>query len=197
MYAFIKGELAIIGENYVAVDASGVGYKLFATQRFLQNAKKGEQVLLFTHLVVREDELSLYGFLSEQEKIMFERLISISGIGPKVGMAILSALTVSEIATAIFAADAKAFSKVNGVGPKTAGRIVLELKDKIEIGEAVGGRTVAAGAEENSPAAEAMQALVSLGYEKSEALAAVSAVSDLADTAEDLTLMALKRLSLQ
>lgn len=195
MYAFIRGKIALIGEQHLALDVSGVGYKISATQRFLQQAKLGEEVVLYTHLIVREDDLSLYGFATEQEKNMFERLIGISGVGPKAGMAILSSMTLNDIATAILSADARAFSKVNGIGPKTAGRIVLELKDKIDVSEAVGGEILASA--ESTPVAEAMEALISLGYEKSEAVSAVSAVKDLADSAEDLTRMALKRLSLQ
>lgn len=195
MYAFIRGKIALIGEQHLALDVSGVGYKISVTQRFLQQAKLGEEVVLYTHLIVREDDLSLYGFATEQEKNMFERLIGISGVGPKAGMAILSSMTLNDIATAILSADARAFSKVNGIGPKTAGRIVLELKDKIDVSEAVGGEILASA--ESTPVAEAMEALISLGYEKSEAVSAVSAVKDLADSAEDLTRMALKRLSLQ
>ena len=195
MYAFIRGKIALIGEQHLALDVSGVGYKISATQRFLQQAKLGEEVVLYTHLIVREDDLSLYGFATEQEKNMFERLIGISGVGPKAGMAILSSMTLNDIATAILSADARAFSKVNGIGPKTAGRIVLELKDKIDVSEAVGGEILASA--ESTPVAEAMEALISLGYEKREAVSAVSAVKDLADSAEDLTRMALKRLSLQ
>ena len=195
MYAFIRGKIALIGEQHLALDVSGVGYKISVTQRFLQQAKLGEEVVLYTHLIVREDDLSLYGFAAEQEKNMFERLIGISGVGPKAGMAILSSMTLNDIATAILSADARTFSKVNGIGPKTAGRIVLELKDKIDVSEAVGGDVLAPA--ESTPVAEAMEALISLGYEKSEAVSAVSAVKDLADSAEDLTRMALKRLSLQ
>ena len=195
MYAFIRGKIALIGEQHLALDVSGVGYKISVTQRFLQQAKLGEEVVLYTHLIVREDDLSLYGFATEQEQNMFERLIGISGVGPKAGMAILSSMTLNDIATAILSADARAFSKVNGIGPKTAGRIVLELKDKIDVSEAIGGEILASA--ESTPVAEAMEALISLGYEKSEAVSAVSAVKDLADSAEDLTRMALKRLSLQ
>lgn len=161
MYAFIRGKIALIGEQHLALDVSGVGYKISATQRFLQQAKLGEEVVLYTHLIVREDDLSLYGFAAEQEKNMFERLIGISGVGPKAGMAILSSMTLNDIATAILSADARAFSKVNGIGPKTAGRIVLELKDKIDVSEAVGGEILASA--ESTPVAEAMEALISLG----------------------------------
>ena len=193
MYAFFRGKIALLRENYVVVDSAGVGYKIFVTTRFLQQTVPGSEETLFTHLVVREDELSLYGFFSEQEKEMFERLVSISGIGPKVALAILSFFTHGEIASAVFASDASAFTKVSGVGKKTAERIVLELKDKVQVGEAfAGGMGVAEDAE--MPANEAAQALVSLGYEKVDAVAAVQAVHALADTAEELIVLALKRL---
>ncbi len=195
MYEFIKGELCAIGENYLAVEAGGIGYKIFATQRFLQQAKKGQQTTVYTYLVVREDELSLYGFQSLGERDMFLKLISVSGVGPKAGLAILSTLNTEEIARAILAADQKAFSRVSGVGPKTAARIVLELKDKVEVEDAILG-SIAAETEGAGAVSDAVEALMGLGYQKAEALSAVSAVRELADTTEELTLLALKRLGM-
>ena len=132
---------------------------------------------------------------------MFEKLISISGVGPKAAQSILSGMTVQDIATALLAQDAKAFSRVNGIGPKIAGRIILELKDRVDIADAIGspkGGTVSAavpaGAE--TPQTEAIEALMGLGYTKAEAVSAVNAVTALGDTAEELTLMALKRLAM-
>ncbi len=193
MYAYIRGVLALRGKDYVALECGGVGYKIFVTERFLQNAKPNEETMLYTQLIVREEELSLYGFPSEAEKEMFEKLIGVSGVGPKAGKAILSEMTVAEIASAIFSADSKAFSKVSGIGPKTAGRIVLELKDKIKAQDAIG----AVNGEEtpvNTAVSDAIAALVSLGYGKAEAAQAVSEVSALADTAEELILLAIKRI---
>ena len=195
MYEFIKGELCAIGENYLAVEAGGIGYKIFATQRFLQQAKKGQQTTVYTYLVVREDELSLYGFQSLGERDMFLKLISVSGVGPKAGLAILSTLNTEEIARAILAADQKAFSRVSGVGPKTAARIVLELKDKVEVEDAILG-SIAAETEGAGAVSDAVEALMGLGYQKAEAISAVSAVRELADTTEELTLLALKRLGM-
>ena len=195
MYEFIKGELCAIGENYLAVEAGGIGYKIFATQRFLQQAKKGQQTTVYTYLVVREDELSLYGFQSLGERDMFLKLISVSGVGPKAGLAILSTLNTEEIARAILAADQKAFSRVSGVGPKTAARIVLELKDKVEVEDAILG-SIAAETEGAGAVSDAVEALMGLGYQKAEALSAVSAVRERADTTEELTLLALKRLGM-
>jgi len=195
MYAYIKGTVAFCGSSYVALDVSGVGYKIIAPTRVLQNVKMGQELMLFTYLVVREDELSLYGFESEEEKAMFERLIGVSGIGPKVGMAVLSGLSAQDVAAAVVSGDMSAFSGVPGVGKKTAQRILLELKDKVDSAELVRtGEMPAAGG--YSPQTEAVEALVSLGYARSEAAAAVGAVQALADSAEELTLLALKRLSL-
>lgn len=192
MYAYFRGELAAKGKDYVALCCGGIGYKVFVTERFLQNAKLGEETILYTHLVVREEELSLYGFPDEAEKEMFEKLITVSGVGPKAGKAILSEMTVSEIASAIFSADSKAFSKVSGIGPKTAGRIALELKDKVNVQDAIGGAESEAVA--STAVSDAIAALVSLGYGKAEAAAAVADVAMLADTAEELILLAIKRM---
>ena len=196
MYAFFKGTLAATAENYAVVECGGIGYRIFAPRRFLDKVTVGGQVKLYTHLIVREDELSLYGFESESGKQMFERLIGISGIGPKAGLAILSQMSPDEVARAVFAGDTGAFSKVSGVGKKTAERIVLELKDKLDMGMALGGETTA-GTSAPTAQEEAAEALTSLGYQKAEAVAAVRSVAALADTAEELILLALKRLDVR
>lgn len=196
MYAFIRGQVALLGNNFLAVDVSGVGYKIFVTNRLLSSAHVGDAVTLYTTMVVKEGELSLYGFLSEQEKSMFERLTGVSGVGPKSALSALSTLSLNEISMAVLASDVKAFSRVNGIGPKTAGRIVLELKDKIDMEDAVGLDVADVDSPSAAPEREAVEALMSLGYQRAEAVQAVAAVRNLADSTEDLTLMALKRLSL-
>ena len=192
MYAYLRGTLAVKGRDFVALDCGGVGYKIFVTEGYLQACKIGEEATLYTHLVVREEELSLYGFSSEAEKEMFEKLIGVSGVGPKAGRAILSEMPAREVAAAIFSADARAFSKVSGIGPKTAGKIVLELKDKIKAQDVVLSKEEGVAA--NTAVGDAIAALVSLGYAKAEAASAVSDVSSLADTAEELILLAIKRI---
>ena len=107
MYAYLRGTLAVKGRDFVALDCGGVGYKIFVTEGYLQACKIGEEATLYTHLVVREEELSLYGFSSEAEKEMFEKLIGVSGVGPKAGRAILSEMPAREVAAAIFSADAR------------------------------------------------------------------------------------------
>lgn len=197
MYAFIRGKVALIAENSLALDVGGVGYRILAPQRVLESAVQGEELLLYTHLIVREDELTLYGFASQQEKGMFERLIGISGIGPKAALSVLSFMTPGEIAMAAISGDTKAFSRVSGIGPKMAGRIVLEMKDKVEMPQPqqLAGEAAPTG-QVDAPVQEAAEALMTLGYQRGEALAAVSAVQELADTAEELILLALKRLSM-
>ena len=195
MYSFLRGKVAFIDGGAVALDVAGVGYKVYTTGRTLEAAAEAQDMLFYTLLIVKEDDMSIYGFETKQEKSMFERLISVSGVGPKAGLAILSQMTIGEIAQALLTADTRAFSRVNGIGPKTAGRIVLELKDKVNIEDAVfapeqlgtGGAT---------PQGEAVEALMGIGYTKAEAVGAVNAVSALADTAEDITLLALKRLAM-
>ncbi len=195
MYSFLKGRVAYTDGGAVAIDVNGVGYEVFCTTRLLESVSEDEERTLYTHLAVKEDALTLYGFESRQEKAMFERMISISGIGPKAALSILSAMTIGEIAQAILISDVKAFSRVNGIGAKTAGRLVLELKDKVTVDDAAtvlpGGAPYAA-----SPESEAVDALMGLGYTRAAASAAVTAVQPLADTAEELTLMALKRLAM-
>lgn len=191
MYAFFRGNIAMLGDNFTVLECGGVGYKIATTRRFLENAKPGQQIVLYTYLAVREDGMFLYGFPEEPEKEMFEKLIGISGIGPKVALSILSALSCAEVVSAVFAGDISAFSKVSGVGRKIAERIVLELKDKVDIGIALKhlGTETTASAEE-----EAVEALLSLGYPKAQAVTAVRNISSLADTAEEMVVLALKRL---
>lgn len=193
MYEYIRGAVAEKGVNYAVIEAGGVGYRIY-TNAFTVAKLKEPEAKLFTHLHIREDEHTLYGFYTQEEKNMFLRLLNVSGIGPKVALSVLSAMTVNELAVAIITSNTKAFSHVQGVGNKTAQRIILELKEKIDSKEAAdvlggtGGETV------HDASAEAVSALCALGYVRSEALEAVSQVCKLADTAEELILLALKRM---
>jgi Holliday junction DNA helicase RuvA len=192
MYEYIKGELADKGVNYAVIDASGVGYRIY-TNSFSLAKLSGGQAKLYTYLHVREEEQTLYGFFTQEERNMFLKLLGVSGIGPKVALSVLSSLSANDIAVAIITGNAKAFSSVSGVGNKTAQRIILELKEKIENSEAV--EALAGAAESKGDAAsEAVNALCTLGYIRSEAVSAVSAVCKLGDTAEELILLALKRM---
>lgn len=195
MYSYIRGKVAQKAANYIVIDVGGVGYKLFSDNFSLNEAKTGTEATMHTYLKVAEDELTLYGFGREEQKNMFEKLISISGIGPKSALAILSGMRVNDIAAAIISGDDKAFTTAPGIGKKTAQRLVLELKEKIDFEEAVGiDPEVAELAAGGDAAADACAALCGLGYNRQEALAAVAAVKSLGDTAEELVALALRRI---
>ena len=193
MYDYIKGEIAETGKDYAVIEAAGVGYYINTTAQSLLRIKQGQQAKLNCELVIREDSHTLYGFYTPEERQMFRKLVSVSGIGPKVALAILSAMPVGELAAAIITRDENAFQKVPGVGKKTAARLIVDLAEKIETHDAVDlGDAVHKGAPDKET--EAAAALVSLGYNRAEALRAVSSVKNLADKTEDLVLLALKRM---
>lgn len=200
MYEYIKGKLAYLQDTYAAVEANGVAYRIYVTSRTAGALKSGEDVTLYTYLAIREDDMTLYGFSQMTERSMFEKLIGVSGVGPKAAMSILSAMDISQIASALMSSDSKAFARANGIGTKTANRIILELKDKVDIADVLGSTAAAEftvpSAGQSGAANEALEALISLGYNRNEAAQAIAAVREYADSAEELTLMALKRMSL-
>ncbi len=193
MYDYIKGEVIETGKDYAVIEAGGVGYHIYTTSQSLLHIKTGDKAKLNCHFVVREDAHTLYGFFTPEEKEMFGKLTGVSGIGPRVALAILSAMKVSELAAAIITADEGAFQKISGVGKKTAQRLIIDLAEKIDAGQMMqdgqAAPTGAAGIEN-----EAVSALVSLGYNRAEAMRAVTSVKNLGDTPEDIILMALKRI---
>ncbi len=199
MFYSLQGILKIAKPSLAVVDCHGVGYKCFISDTTLSSLPPvGGEVFLFTYLAVREDAMDLYGFAREEELDFFKLLISVSGIGPKAAMAILSAFTPEQLAVSIAAGDAKAITKAQGVGAKTAQRLVLELKEKL------GGLSVAAAetpavqavsaVSSNTNAADAVEALVSFGYSRTEASVAVGRL-DSSLSAEDLIKSALKALA--
>lgn len=197
MIASLRGKLLYSDENTVVVECSGVGFKCFATKNTIYNLpEKGEEVFLHTHLAVREDAMDLYGFSDLDELSAFKMVTSVSGVGPKIGIALLSQFSASQMLLYIASDDAKALTAASGVGIKLAQRIVLELKDK------VGNLNVSNSAviksvrktETVSAASEAIEALIALGYTKGEASLAVSRLdSDLPSS--ELIKQALKSLS--
>ncbi|MBQ3125222.1 MAG: Holliday junction branch migration protein RuvA [Clostridia bacterium] len=174
MYYYIKGTLAAKGENYIVVDASGVGYRIFTSLESIEKTGSlGSDITVYTYLNVREDAMELYGFISEEERKMFLLLISVSGVGPKAGLALLSVASPEKLATAIVTGDEKLITKASGVGPKAAKRIILELKDKIDnasLGVDSDGVIVSPADEVITDSrAEALSALVVLGYSTQDA----------------------------
>lgn len=166
----LRGTLTYCDQNFAVVECGGVGFKCFTTLTTLREiGKVGNEVNLFTHLSVREDAMDLFGFASKEELESFRLLISVSGIGPKAAVAILSEMTPDRLAVCIASGDAKMLTKAQGVGKKTAERVVLELKDKMgAIGSSEVAAAAAAGSAEGTDSAEAVQALVALGYTQSD-----------------------------
>ena len=199
MIAYIAGALVSAGENYIVVDNHGLGYRIFVSGKFLERIPAyGTQIKVYTHMYIREDELTLYGFHSEEELSVFRILIGISGVGPKVAMAILTALTIQELQLAVISEDAKMISKANGVGTKGASRIILELKDKLKMEDMMDAayeQSIAQNTQDVNAARDAILALVNLGYSNSEAALAVKKIGDIGqmDT-EAILKAALKKL---
>ena len=205
MFAFIEGLLEAIEDDSCEIDVGGFGVNVFISSRTAMMLPSiGEHVKLYTYTAVREDAISLYGFLSRDEKAMYKMLISVSGVGPKVGLAVLSAFDPDSLRLAIIDSDAKAISKAQGVGAKTAQRIVLELKDKIKISDDSIIRTLSAAStsdivSKDKSLTEAMQdaiaALTALGYSSTDSKKAILSIDnpDGKDSGELLSL-ALKKL---
>lgn len=134
MYAYMNGAVTEKTENSVVLDVGGVGYELFVSSFTSDACVVGEKMLLRTHLVVKEDEMSLYGFADKSEKVLFLLLVSVSGIGPKLALSILSGMRLNELKRNIVQGNSAALNGIKGVGKKTAERIVIELKEKLDIG---------------------------------------------------------------
>ena len=198
----VTGKLIAMEPGFAVVEAGGVGYRCSTTTSTLAKLPgRGREVTLLTYLYLREDVLELFGFYTEEELRCFRLLIGVSGVGPKVALAILSALTPQKLMLAIAAGDAKAV-KVPGVGPKISQRIILELRDKFSAEDLAGGISAGGGSDfsflagSDAPSAqgEAVAALVSLGYSQTEAASAIAKL-DPELPVDELIKGALKRLS--
>ena len=202
MYAYIKGELAEVNLDHVVIETGGIGYQVFIPgQTFEYLPAVGEELKVYTYLYLREDAMILYGFLTKDDLELFKLLISVSGIGPKGGLAILSTLSADDLRFAVLSGDAKAISKAPGVGGKTAQRVILELKDKMSLEDAFEKKTAHEQAQPSSGNSlvknDAVMALTALGYSSTESLKAVSAVEITENMdVEDVLKAALKHMSL-
>lgn len=199
MIAYIKGTLEQVTDQAVVIDNHGMGYLINVSNATVSRLpSRSSEVKLFTYMQVKEDGVSLHGFLTQEEVSLFTLLISVSGIGPKVATAILATLTPSQIMIAIVADDAAAFSKAPGVGKKTAQRISLELRDKIKTKDAWpednGPSLATGGLVSSSEKQEAMDALQALGYSRGESLKAVLEVAVEGMRTEEIIKQALKKL---
>ncbi len=193
MIAFVKGTVEHIEENAVVIDTGSFGAKIFMTPTSLSSMKTGEETKVYTYLRVAEDIFDLYGFLTREELDVFKMIISVNGAGPKAGLAVLSALSPAALTVAIVTDDYKSITRAQGVGPKLAQKIVLELKDKFkgrEIKLDSGANEVFTPVDTGN---DAVEALVVLGYPRADALRAVSGVEKGLST-EDTIKAALLRL---
>ncbi len=204
MFYYVRGELVLAEPGTAVIDCGGVGYKLSVSDNTLGKISNVDrkEVLLYTYMYIREDAVDLIGFAAKEELSAFKMLISVSGVGPKAAMSILSLLTVEKFALAVSTQDSKAIAKASGIGPKTAARIVLELKEKVAKEFASvpsGGASQEVFTEEISTSgtlAEAEKALMVLGYTKAEAQTALKDVPPTASL-EEMISAALRKMALR
>jgi len=199
LIAFVKGTIAYIHDNFAVIDVNGIGYQVNISPLTLSRLPAlGSQVQLFTYHQISENGQSLHGFLTQEELRMFSLLISVSGVGPKVATGVLGVLSPSQIMMAIVADDAVALSKAPGIGKKTAGRLLLELKDKIKTEDSWEDSSINISSSStlgDSGKRDAMDALIALGYGKSEAMQAVLEVNEDGMDAGAIIKLALKKLA--
>ena len=197
MIAFIDGKVAEKNPGELVLSAGGVGFSLMCSSATLAAAPgTGENWRCYTVMNVREDAMELFGFATKQEREMFRRLCTVTGVGAKTALGVLSALPMRELSVAIVTGDVTALSRAPGIGKKTAQRIVLELRDKVEqqdVSVPAGGAPASAPA--TSAEQEALAALQALGYTAAEAARAVSAVRGQAETTDKLIMLALRQMS--
>lgn len=175
MYEYLKGNLDSIQEDYLVIDVHGVGYKVFTSQNTSRNAIVDTNMKIFTQLIVKEDDMVIYGFDTRDELYMFKLLNTVSGVGPKAAVSLLNHYKSQDIALAIISKDSVKLTKAQGIGKKTAERIILELKDKIDTGSAI---AVEAADSIGGDISQVIEALTSLGYSYSDAAQAVAKLKD-------------------
>lgn len=203
MYSYIKGELAEVNTDHIVIDVGGIGYMIYIPAQSLNYLPGiGEILKVHTYLYMREDAMILYGFLTKDDLEMFKLLITVSGIGPKGGLAVLSTLSSDDLRFAVLSGDSKAISKAPGIGSKTAQRVIIDLKDKLSLEDAFEKKlehenekiNVSSNSQVKN---DAVMALNALGYSSAESLKAVSKVEMTDDMdVEDVLKAALKHMSL-
>ncbi len=199
MIGYLKGEVAGIYDDRIILEVQGIGYNICMPQSAMEMIDGiGAEIKVYTYLLVREDALQLYGFLTKDDLDFYKMLITVNGIGPKGALALLSVMNVDELRFAILSGDSKAIGKAPGIGPKTAQRVIIDLKDKIDISSALSDGLSSTGvvADERGIARgsardEAAQALVALGYSRTDAYRAVRGVGTETDDVETVLKQAL------
>lgn len=204
MISYIKGKIADIEQDLVVVESNNIGYNIKIASATAANLPSvGENVKIYTYMAVREDDISLYGFITKDDLNIFKLLIGVNGIGPKGALGVMSALTADDIRFAVLSDDIKAISKAPGIGTKTAQRLIIELKDKLSLEDAFEqklennqAKATIAGNPSNDAKNEAIMALTALGYSNSEAIRAVKDIDITQDMdSEAILKMALKKMT--
>lgn len=204
MFYYINGKLAALEPTFAVIDAGGVGYKMTITQNTYsampphRSVNEAPTVKLYSYMAVREDGIELFGFISYEELSAFKLLITVSGVGPKAAISILSQLSPTKLAIAVCTDDKKAISQANGIGPKTAARIILELKDKLK-GSVIdddtdGDSDTFVPQNAGNKLGDAQDALAVLGYSKSEAMSALKGIDTSSLELDEIIKLALKKL---
>ena len=199
MFSYIKGILEVKNLNYVVIDVNRIGFKIFMSESAIQRLEEtGNTVKIYTHMNVKEDDLSLYGFITNEELRMFELLIGVSGVGAKSAISMLSSITPSKFALAVISNDVKTLTKIPGIGPKSAQRIILELKDKLKTEEAIQTNNIELKTSivEDNKLEEAVQALKVLGYTRQEIESVLAKIEINTLTVEDIIRKALSFLGM-
>ncbi len=168
MIAYLRGSLELKSEEYIIIEVQGIGYKVYMSKKSIDSLPDEGAVRVYTYLKVREDDVSLFGFCTNEELHMFELLISVGGIGAKSAINILSSITPSRFALAVITNDVNSLKKLQGIGQKTAQRIILELKDKIKTEEAISAREEQDSSMDDEEKEDVIQALQVLGYRRYE-----------------------------
>lgn len=192
MYYSIRGSLLILTNEFAVVEAGGIGYKITVSANTFGkiSASLGKEVTLLTYLAVREDAMELFGFFNTEEHFSFTKLIAVSGIGPKAAMAILSIMTPEQLSFAVASGDAKAITRANGVGLKTAQKVIIELKGKLDLSDDTANLSGTAP----SAMSDAVNALAVLGYTRAEAASALKGI-EMTLPFEEIITSALKKLN--
>lgn len=194
MYAFIEGFVEETDLTGVVINNNGIGYYIQCPTSVLNSISIGEKAKIYTYQHVREDAIILYGFINKEDRTMFLRLISVSGIGPKIALQVLSSLSASELAIILVSGDASMLTKVPGIGKKTAQRLILELREKVDNDELVNASVNKANAFNSTIISDAIYALNALGYTSQEAAKAVEAVAPDCKDTESIIKAVLKKL---
>ncbi len=201
MFAYLEGRVTEKRPDSMVVEAGGVGFLVSATPETISRLGGEARSRVYTKVVAKQDDVwEIYGFATREEEEMFEKLISVSGVGPKLALSVLSSLPVRELALALVSGDVKALKRVPGVGPKVAQRLLLELRDKVSDEELVGEMAALPGAAapgkaEGGAVQDALAALLALGYTQAEAATALSRVKDPGASAEELIRQALRAMA--